>query len=296
MKLRFLVLLSVVAWLPTTAQTAHGPDRGWLVLEGGSNQLPQVVIDRFLTLAGRPQAAIVLIPTAIPGERPQRATVVRGVPRSKEIEGFKSALGSTHITVLDTQDRAVADSEAFTTPLRSATGVWIMGGRVPLVADAYVGTRTQDELQRLLDRGGVIGGDSAGAEIQGAMVLNPPGETRHDLAGPSRGATSVRSTDQGHGIYPVLKGFGFLQNVIVIPHVIQRHWEGRMAEAEAQHPGTLSVGIDVGCALVVHGNAFDVIGASKVLIPAQAGKNSGLETLLPGDRFDLVKRMKIIPE
>jgi len=69
-----------------------------------------------------------------------------------------------------------------------------------------------------------------------------------------------------------------------------------MAEAEAQHPGVLSVGIDVGCALVVHGDTFDVIGASKVLIPTHSGNNFGLETLLPGHRFDLAKRMKITSE
>jgi cyanophycinase len=268
-------------------------------MEGGSNKMPQVVIDRFLTLAGGPQAAIVIIPTAMPDGRQQQTSVV-GLsvrPMSEQIELFKTALGSTHITVLHTRARAVADSEAFTAPLRSAGGVWIMGGRVPLLDEAYAGTRTQRELQALLDRGGVIGGDSAGAEMQGAMALTPPNEQRHNPAGPFRdaspGAPSVTSTSEEHGFYPVVKGFAFLQNVIVIPHVIQRHWEGRMAEAEAQHPGMLSVGIDVGCALVVHGDTFNVIGVSKVLIPTDSGKNPGLETLLPGDRFDLVKRAKI---
>ena len=260
-------------------------------MEGGFNKLPQVVIDRFLSLAGGRDAAIVLIPTAIPDGRSQQQ------PMSQQIELFESALGSTHVTVLHTRDRAVADSEAFTTPLRSAGGVWIMGGQVPLLAETYVGTRTQRELQALRDRGGVIGGDSAGAEIQGAMVLNPPNEVRRNPAGPfggaSPGATSRASANQEQEIYPGLTGFDFLQNVIVIPHVIQRHQEGRIAEAGAQHPGMLSVGIDVGCALVVHGDSFDVIGVSKALIPTHSGNNTGLETLLSGDRFDLVKRVKL---
>jgi cyanophycinase len=291
-KSRVLALLSV-AWLSTTAQTARGPAKGWLVIEGGSNTIPKVVIDRFLTLAGGPHSAIVLIPTAIPDGRSQQ-------PMAEQIALFKTALGGTHITVLHTRDRAVADSEAFTAPLRSAAGVWIMGGQVPLLAAAYVGTRTQRELQALLDRGGVIGGESAGGEMQGAMALAPPNEVRHDPAGPFRngsaGAPPAVSTKEEHGLYPVVEGFGFLQNVIVIPHVIQRHWESRMAEAEAQHPGMLSVGVDVGCALVVHGGMFDVIGTSKVLIPTHSGNNKGLETLVPGDRFDLVKRVKVRKE
>ncbi len=48
---------------------------------------------------------------------------------SEQIELFKCALGSTHVTVLHTRDRAVADSEAFAASLRSAGGVGILGGR-----------------------------------------------------------------------------------------------------------------------------------------------------------------------
>jgi hypothetical protein len=75
----------------------------------------------------------------------------------------------------------------------------LVGGRVPLRDEAYAGTRTQREWQALLGRGGVIGGDSAGAEIQGATALTPPNEAQRNPAGPFRGAssdaTSIMSTN-----------------------------------------------------------------------------------------------------
>jgi hypothetical protein len=55
--------------------------------------------------------------------------------------------------------------------LRRATGVWLEGGRHWRLADAYLGTRTLQELFHVLDRGGVIGGGSAGATIQGSYMV-----------------------------------------------------------------------------------------------------------------------------
>ena len=50
-------------------------------------------------------------------------------------------------------------------PLATATGVWLAGGDQALLTDAYRGTAVQRELRRLLARGGVIGGTSAGAAV-----------------------------------------------------------------------------------------------------------------------------------
>ena len=62
------------------------------------------------------------------------------------------------MTVLHTRDRAEADTEAFVAPLKTARGVWFGGGRQWRLVDAYMGTRTQREIEAVLARGGVIGG------------------------------------------------------------------------------------------------------------------------------------------
>ena len=38
-------------------------------------------------------------------------------------------------------------------------------------ADSYSGTRTETEIKALLARGGVVGGSSAGATIQGSYLV-----------------------------------------------------------------------------------------------------------------------------
>ena len=64
--------------------------------------------------------------------------------------------------MLHTRDRAEADTEAFVAPLKTARGVWFGGGRQWRLVDAYMGTRTQREIEAVLARGGVIGGSRPG--------------------------------------------------------------------------------------------------------------------------------------
>src|SRR4030095_8855657 len=86
-------------------------------------------------------------------------------------KSFLTRAGAKNVAVLHTRDRNVANSTTFVEPLLKARGVWIDGGRQWRLADAYLGTRTQTELQNVLARGGVIGGSSAGATIQGSYMV-----------------------------------------------------------------------------------------------------------------------------
>src|SRR4030095_11404516 len=100
---------------PTQAST--GPAKGALVIQGGGDILPQIW-ERFISLAGGPEANFVFIPTADDPIDP-------GEPSQDEFptKRFK------HVTVLHTRCRTEADTEAFIAPLRSANGVWFGGGR-----------------------------------------------------------------------------------------------------------------------------------------------------------------------
>jgi cyanophycinase len=138
-----------------------GPSRGALVIAGGGKLAPQVR-QRFVALAGGPDANFVTIPTAIDDKT---------LDLGQAAQRFQKYFGANHVTVLHTRDRAEADSEAFTAPLRRASGVWLEGGRQWRLADAYLNTRTEREIKAVLARGGVIGGTSAGATIQGSYLV-----------------------------------------------------------------------------------------------------------------------------
>ncbi len=236
-----------------------GPPHGSLVIVGGGRLGPEIV-QRFLDLAGGPDAPMVIIPTADAADK---------FPADYADGSFLRKAGARNVTVLHTRDRSVADSESFVAPLRKARGVFFPGGRQWRLADAYLNTRTERELRGVLDRGGVIGGSSAGATIMGSYLV------RGAVEGPQI------MMDKSHEA-----GFGFLRNVAIDQHLIKRHREHDLLAVIAAHPELLGIGIDESTAIVVQGDVFEVIGASKVAI--YDGK--GFHFLSAGDRFNLRER------
>jgi cyanophycinase len=267
-------LACTLAAAPAHAQLADddgrprtGPARGALVLAGGGS-LGDDIIGRFVALAGGASARIVILPAAgtdeyFPEDWPGFALFHRA--------------GVRDMHVLHTRDRGMADSDAFAGMLRTATGVWITGGRQWRLVDAYHGTRTATELHALLERGGVIGGTSAGASIQASYMV--------------RGAIESNTIMMAPGYE---EGFGFLRNTAVDQHLLARGRENDMLEVIDRHPHLLGIGIDEGTAIVVRGDQAEVVGRGSV-----AFYNAGDRGTLPyyflraGDRFDLGARRTI---
>jgi len=242
-----------------------GPARGALVIAGGGVR-DSLIIERFLDLAGGKDAPIVVIPTAEGAA--EYSQYWQGLRQFKEA-------GATKLTVLHTDDRKVADSEDFVKPVREAQGVWFGGGRHWRLADSYLNTRTHTELQALLARGGVIGGSSAGATIQGSYMVR----------GDTKGNTLMMGDHE--------VGLGFLKNVTIDQHVLRRNRQFDMIEVIEKHPELLGLGIDENTAIVVRGDQVEVIGASYVLVyDNQRTLDSGgrFYFLAPGDRYNLKTR------
>lgn len=272
---RSLVLAVVVftfsGLAPANSLPQHGPDKGSLVIVGGAMRDP-AILQRFLRLAGGADAPIVVIPTA--GGADSYDQSWRG------LRSF-TAGGATDVTLLHTYDRAVADSEQFVAPLLRARGVWFTGGRQWRLADAYLGTRTEREIRNVLNRGGVIGGSSAGATIQGEYLAR--GDT---------GGNRVMMGD--HEV-----GFGFLSGVAIDQHLLRRNRQFDLLEVVQAHPELLGIGLDEDTAIVVQGNAFEVIGRSYVAIydPMRMIDSGGsFYFLAPGDRYDLSTRQAFRPQ
>ncbi len=147
-------LFTVVLLFAGIASRASTANKGVVIAMGGGNGTPEIY-EKWKSLGGGRNAHVVLIPTANnPGD--DIAPVVNGL---------KQVFGVQDVSVLDTKDRAKADSAEFVAPLKQATFVFIDGGRQWRLADAYLGTRVERELRNVLKRGGVIAGSSAGASI-----------------------------------------------------------------------------------------------------------------------------------
>ncbi|MGH9768691.1 MAG: cyanophycinase [Blastocatellia bacterium] len=259
----FLFAAAVQAQKPDSIST--GPKKGSLVIVGGG-RIPQSISEKFIALAGGPNANFVYIPTA--AEDSARLTL--SADESPRLFGLKN------VTVLHTRDRNEANTEKFVAPLRKATGVWFGGGRQWRLVDSYLDTRAHKELLAVLERGGVIGGSSAGATIQGSYLV--------------RGAREGNQIMMAKG-YEI--GLGFLKNTAIDQHIDTRKRENDLTEVIRVHPELLGIGLYESTAIVVQDNKFEVIGEGKVAITdgkERDGKNYYL--LSAGERFDLKARAK----
>ena len=260
-------VLTVIVLATTTLWVAAdiGPTNGSLVVAGGGVKDP-AIYERFVALAGGPEAPIVVIPTAGSGET--YGDFWPGLQRLRDA-------GAVNLKVLHTRDPQEADREEFVAPLRQARGVWFSGGRQWRLVDAYRGTQTLTEIRGVLERGGVIGGSSAGATIQGSYLV--------------RGDSSTNTIMMGDHT----EGFGFLANVGIDQHLLQRNRHFDLVEVIEAHPELLGIGLDEDTAIVVRGDTFEVIGNGYVAIYDSTnvvGDGWRFYFLAPGDRYDLSTR------
>ncbi len=244
----------------------HGPSRGSLVLLGGIRPGP-AINSAFVTLAGGASSHIVVIPTASIGDAGPPGWVPNLTSRMKE------TFGVADVTVLHSLDRVTADSGRFVEPLRNATGVWILGGFPGRLVYSYLGTRTERAIHELLNRGGVVGGESAGAMIQASWL-----DTTDDEFTPE-----IRALIKTYG----RGGFGLLKRAAVFPHFDERG-SAAAVKFSAEYPDLLGIGIDNTTALIVKGDRVEVIGQGAVSI-YDGRRRGGADpvVLRSGDRYDL---------
>ncbi len=228
---------------------------GALVLCGGG-RLPDSVRERFIELAGGKAARLVIIPTASGDD-----TIADD---GREVEQIWKSREPASVTILHTRSPDEANNPAFVEPIRHATGVWITGGRQSQIAAAYSGTLVERELCGLVERGGVVGGTSAGAACQSRVMI-------------------VR------GQIHETPGLGLIPGAIVDQHFLARERKVRLFQALAQHPHLVGLGIDEGTALIVRDRTLTCLGDSTVTIClAAAGKHEATEvTLKSGETSDL---------
>ena len=269
-----LAIVAIVGWgSPGVAQTCGdpcvGPARGAVIAAGGGH-LDPAIYEKFVELAGGPDARVVLIPTA--------GAEYGSHDGWTAIEELRNA-GVEKLEVLHTRSRAVADLAPFSSPLDQATGVWFSGGRQWRLIDVYLDTETHRKLEDVLARGGVIGGNSAGASALASFLLRG-GEFNGEIIATERVA-----------------GFGFLNNVAVDQHLLARGRENEMFNVLRREPHLLGIGLNEGSALVVAGNLARVMGDRIAIYDITDPLTLiALQWLNPGDVYDLGARRTILAD
>ena len=271
-----LVFALLVAALSFSQEVPeYGPPNGTLVIVGGNMRDPAIA-ERFIQLAGGPDARFVIVPTA-GGNKSQDGSI--RVYKEEEVVAAWRKRGLKNVTMLHTHDPKVADTEEFVKNLREANAVWFDGGRQWNIVDSYANTLTFKEFHKVLERGGVIGGSSAGATIQGDYLVR----------GAVQGSQIVMAPEPEHQ-----KAFAFLRRSAIDQHINARNRWDDLIPVIKKFPDLLGVGLSEDTAIVVKGDNFEVIGVWKVAVHDNTQLYQPWEkpyyVLSPGDVYNMKTR------
>jgi cyanophycinase len=237
---------------------------GTLVIVGGGGMPPQLT-RKFIDLAGGNDALIVVLPTSMPD------------PVSGKEGDFLKKAGASNVRLLPGRTLAEVESKEYLDALKKATGVWFGGGRQWRFVDAYAGTKAEPLLHDVLRRGGVIGGSSAGASIQGDYLCR----------GNPLGPKDIMS--EGYE-----RGLNFLPGVAIDQHFTQRKRLPDMMELMKTYPQFLGIGLDETTGIVVKGHIAEVVGKGKAHFYDRRQKvvegQPDYEAVANGGRYDLKAR------
>ena len=249
---------------PTTPEVPKGA----LVIVGGGG-MPADVTKKFIDLAGGPDARIVVLPTANPGA-------------SGDEGGFFKKAGAKNVVSLPAVKREEVEDPNNLETLKKADAIWFGGGRQWHFVDAYEGTKAEELFHDVLRRGGVIGGSSAGATIQGDYLCR---------------GSPLNNTDEMCEGYE--RGFGFLPGVGIDQHFAQRNRFADMTSLMKAYPQLLGIGLDEATAMVVQGHEAAVMGKGVAHFydggkPAAEGQPD-YDSVKAGGRYDLMERKVLDP-
>lgn len=170
------------------------------------------------------------------------------------LSGLMSA-DSVETLIID--NRTKANSEYVDWAIRSAEFVWITGGDQSDYLNQWAGTKTQAAIQHVFDKGGVIGGTSAGMAVLAGTVYDPDG-----VAG---AVSSEVVTDFCHNTLNYSSTFiniPLLNNVITDTHFYERDRMGRLSvflANNAQHSG---VAASEGTSIFIDENGLGTVDGS----------------------------------
>lgn len=316
-----LVLASMAACtdaaLPTIPEQSSS---GALLLVGGAlSSSNAAVYQRFISLAGgKDKAKIAVIPAAsgqpVKYFRQFRDDMQRYGVAAKQITLLPLAVSDDKSTPEqdESQWRHNAADQALADSLSSYTAVWFLGGdQLNITATMQPETATTpllNAVNALYQRGGVIGGTSAGAAIM-SQVMIAAGDSWSAL---TQGLTDSYNgmQDQENGPLMLSQGLGFFRHGIIDQHFDRKARFGRLVVAtelnKNQYPR--GFGIDEDAALVYHaktglvqaiGNGavtlIDVSGAKRIDNPHGYHIENVRISILQGDDQYHVNEHRFMP-
>jgi len=281
MMVKKISVVSVLLILALSACT-EGPresKRGHLLIVGGRGK-PDTAVKKFVEMCGDELILIITSASSVPAESGPSA-----------MKMFRDA-GATDVDWMHIVGQDSTNMDSAAALIRRAKGIFFTGGVQSRLMSRIGGTECETLIKSLyFEKGGIIGGTSAGAAVQSEHMITGDGDF------------NVLHKDN----IVTERGFGFLDNCIVDQHFVARRRNNRLLSLviEKNIPG---IGIDESTAIFYHpDHTFDVYGTGSVIVydPRKARalpsdsttllsiEKLSVSVLRDGQRFDM-KRGRLI--
>ena len=182
-------------------------------------------------------------------------------------------LGSKNVNILDIQNREQANSDAIVARANAADVVMFTGGDQLRLTSILGGTRFHDTiLLKYVEQDFIYAGTSAGAAAASENMIYQGSSSEALLKG------EIKTT----------QGLGFIENVIVDTHFVQRGRIGRLFQAVVNNPRTLGIGLGEDTGLYIDGDIMTAIGSGLViLVDGRFIKDTNLTNLQLGQPISI---------
>lgn len=178
-------------------------------------------------------------------------------------------LGAKNVNILDIETREQANSDAIVARANQADVVLFTGGDQLRLTSILGGTRFHDAiLLKYQETDFLYAGTSAGAAAASENMIYQGSSGEALLKG------EIKTT----------QGLGFIDNVIVDTHFVQRGRIGRLFQAVVNNPRTLGIGLGEDTGLFIKNDVMTAVGSGLViLVDGRFIKDTNLTKINLGD-------------
>ena len=281
MKKIFLLLFSILLIVSVDSVRSQ-KSKGYLVIIGGGKR-PDYITNKMIKLAGGNEAKFAVIPMA------SSVPMESALDQKEDLE----RLGVKNIEII-LCDSTSANSDSVLNKIKRVNAVYFTGGDQAFLTKALLGTKLIEEIKKIYENGGVIGGTSAGAAVMSKIMITGDELLNSDS---TRSFIEIRK-----GNIKTTEGFGFVTSAVIDQHFIRRKRHNRLITIILENPELLGIGIDESTSILIKSdNTFEVLGEREVIVyDASESKdinvnplgllsasNMKMHILISGNKFDL---------
>lgn len=200
------------------------------------------ILKRMITESSKGEDSVVEVITT--------ASKIPEIVGAEYIKSFNQ-LQVGNVNVLDIRSRDVASSPEVKERIKNADVVMFSGGDQLRLSAIFGGTELLKILkERYQNESFIIAGTSAGAAAASTNMIY-------------RGNSSEALIK---GEVQITGGLGFIDDMIIDTHFVQRGRMGRLFYAVASNPGMLGIGLGEDAGLLIKGNTMEAIGSGLTIL------------------------------